>query len=144
MPLPPYIRRSDGSVAEGSTVAAVDLALAIAPCELSYIRIDHQARLQFDQVEVVISTEFHLETSSGAYRLDPEHRESLGPLLAAYPAGLASAVVDPDATLRLSFDNGTSIAVSPDATYEAWQVVGPSTALVVCNPGAGGKVSVWR
>lgn len=106
-------------------------------------RGDHQARLQFEDVEVMISTEFRLQRGDQQFDLDPGDRAGLGPLLALYPAALASSSVEGDGTLRLAFDNGDSISVAPHASYEPWQISGPATALVVCTPGIPASLAVW-
>jgi Family of unknown function (DUF6188) len=71
-------------------------------------RIDHQARLQFQEVEVIIENAFSLEIGAEHYDLDAEARASLGPLLSLYPSTLQSASLDDDGTLHLSFDNASS------------------------------------
>jgi hypothetical protein len=60
-----------------------------------------------------------------------------------HPSTLESLSLDDDGTLHLSFDNAASIAVPPHLVYEAWQISGPSTALVVCTPGNSGTLAVW-
>jgi len=143
VPDPPYIRRWDGSTAQGTEVRADELALSLAPCELSFIKIDHQVRLQFLGVEVVIESPFVLTAGGIDHQLDPGERGNLGPLLRLYPDHLCTASVDPDCTLRLSFDRGATIAVPPDPDYEPWQIVGPGSALVVCMPGESGQLAIW-
>lgn len=127
----------------GRTVRASEWALTLAPSALTFVRIDHQARLQFEEVEVIIENAFSLEIGGNRYDLDPGDRAGLGPLLSLYPSTLESANLDPDGTLHLSFDNAASIAVPPHPIYEPWQISGPSTALVVCTPGDSGTLAVW-
>jgi hypothetical protein len=107
---------------------------------MTFIRIDHQTRLQFDDVEIVIACPFILRTADEVYHLD--EAQELGPLLAIYPDGLSAASVGSDGTLHLRLERGESIEVQPDPNYEAWQINGPGTALVVC-PGGGSPVAVW-
>jgi len=108
--------------------------------DLSFIRIDHQTRLQFEPVEVVIESPFTLKSGDVSASLDG--REELGPLLALYPDTLMSLSVGSDCTLRMTFASGASIEVPADPHYEAWQVVGPAGALVVCQPGGEG-LACW-
>jgi hypothetical protein len=143
MPQGPFVTRSDGSQSPGTTADPADWTLQLPPCDLTFIRVDHQARLQFDEVEVVIETEFRLCRGGRQFDLDPGDRAGLGPFLALYPAALTLASVDGDGTLRLAFDTGDSIAVPPHPAYEPWQIRGPGTALVVCSPGSPGTLSVW-
>ncbi len=62
MPQGPLIIRSDGSKLEGTTADPADWTLTLAPCDLTFIRINHQARLQFEEVEVVIESTSTLAT----------------------------------------------------------------------------------
>ena len=55
--------------------------------------------------------------------LDPEKRAELGPLAAIYPTCLVSAVIEPNLTLQLTFEDGARIDVPQDREYEAWQIV---------------------
>ena len=144
MPQGPLIIRSDGSQHVGDTADPSDWRLTLAPCDLTFIRVSHQARLQFDQVEVVIESRFTLDRGGIAFELDPNDRMGLGPFLAVYPASLTAASIDGDGTLRLSFDTGDQITVPPDPRYEPWQISGPGTALVVCQPGEVGTLAIWR
>jgi hypothetical protein len=143
VPEGPLIIRSDGSQSPGTTVRASDWTLTFAPAALTFVRIDHQVRLQFEEAEVVIESASSVEIGDKRYDLDPGDRAGLGPLLSMYPATLESASLGDDGTLHLSFDNAGSISVPPDAVYEAWQISGPSTALVVCTPGDRGTLAVW-
>jgi hypothetical protein len=136
VPKPPYIIDADGSVRQGTTNrAGNDRTLRLQAGELTFIRIDHQTRLQFGPIEVVIETPFGLGIRDTAMVLDPAERSTLGPLLGLYPDSLATASVDDSATLSLTFASGASITVRQDPRYEAWQVNGPDNYLVVCTPG---------
>lgn len=144
VPGEPIIVSSDGSTVGGGSVRAGDCALRIPPRDLTFfIRIDHQVRLRFDDVEVVIEGAFVLEADGVVDHLHPAERAQLGPLLALYPARLDSAAVDNDGTLRLGFDSGAQVTVPPDTDYEPWQIVGPGTSLVVCLPGESGELAIW-
>jgi len=144
MPPEPIIVRSDGSTVTGMSSRAADCTLRISPRELTFIRINHQARLQLEDIEVVIEGRFVVETSGTAHQLDAAERAGLGPLLALYPCRLASAAVNNNATLRLGFDNGAVLVVPPDSDYEAWQIIGPGTTMVICVPGNSGELAIWR
>ena len=142
---PPYIRLSDGTVREGKSVgAAHSPSLALEGADLSWIQIYFQTRLVFAKLKtnVVIGSPFTLTFDGQERSLDPEVRGDLGPLLAIYPGVVAVADIDLDLTLRLRFTNGAAIDVSPDPHYEAWQVEGPGSRLIVCGPGSSG-LSVW-
>lgn len=143
--VPPYIRESDGAVTAGSTSNVPNVwDLDFPEKDLSFIRIDHQTRLQFGPTEVVIESPFVLRTPTHEAQLDPGERGGLGILLELYPTAMVSASIDANATLDLSLANGYSISVPADPQYEAWQVNGPGTFLVVCVPGSSGQLAIWK
>jgi Family of unknown function (DUF6188) len=140
----PYIRRSDGSVDQGRySPPRPDVPHRLGGRDLAFIRIDRQARLQFDQFEVVIETPFIVISAKGEERTaDPSITTSLVPLLELYPDALMAATVDSDATLQLRLSSGASLVVPPHPEFEAWQVNGRDGFLVVCTPG-GANLAVW-
>ena len=92
---------------------------------------------------MVIEGAFVLEAGGVVQQLHPDDRGELGPLLAQYPGRRDSAAVDDDGTLRFGFDNGVALTVPPDSEYEAWQIIGPGTATIVCMPGSSGELAIW-
>jgi hypothetical protein len=110
--------------------------------ELTFIRIDHQARLQFGSVEFVIESPFELRLEGRTHVLDPADRGGLGPLLALFPDKAATVTVSREGVLLVTFTSGVSIRVPPAPNYEAWNIVGPGGQLVVCAPG-GDEPVVW-
>lgn len=138
----PYVVRSDGSSSEGKVIRA-DGSLDLTLGEVNFIRIDHQARLQVGEVEIVIESPFKLRAEGTEYALDPGERGGLGPFLALWPDELTMVSVGSDGTLHLTFGKGATLTVPPDPHYEAWQIAGPGTALIVCMPGTEGQLAVW-
>lgn len=118
-------------------------ALTLAPCELTWIVIDHAVRLRFGDTVVTIENEFLLHSLGEDHGLDPGERAGLGPLLALYPDTLTGGHVDRHGMLRLSLESGARIDVHPCPSHEAWQVEGPGDYLVVCVPGTAGALAVW-
>jgi hypothetical protein len=139
----PYIIHSNGSRSYGTTMRASEWTLSLAPCDLSFVRVNHQTRLQFEGTEVVIGGGFVLNENGLEHHLDPGERGALGPVLRVYPDTLTEASIEDDGTLRLAFERGAVIVVPPDRHYEPWQISGPGSALIVCNPGTEGKLSIW-
>jgi hypothetical protein len=141
----PVIIRSDGTKHSGRvTRAGEGWSLTLAPCDLDYLRIDHQARLRFGEAEVAIESRFGMQIGDPELTLDPEKRSTLGPFLGLYPNTLVEASVDAQATLRLSFSSGAVMTAPSDPHCEAWQVSGPGKSLVVCMPGTSGQLAVWE
>ena len=137
----PEIRTSDGTVRVGRNVPPGEIAdIDVEDQALTFIRVDHEVRLQFGATEVVIGTAIRL-TVDGEENLLQENAD-LGPLLALYPDVLAKAVVGEDNSLTLTFESGASLLVPPHPQWESWQVNGPGTRLIVCPPG-GADLSVW-
>lgn len=141
----PGIRYPDGSVHHGETLGPAQFPdLDLDGTDLTFIRIDYQTHLQFGDTQIVVETPFKITVDGAERALDPERRSGLGPLLALYPARLASAAIESDLTLRLLFEGGATVAVPPHPEYEAWHVVGPGSRLIVCPPAGSGMLAVWR
>lgn len=141
---PPFIRTSDGRDFPGwidSTRGGREII--IPDGTLSWIRVDHQTRLQLGEVEIVIESPFVLRADGTELTLDPCQREGLGPLLAIYPDTVELVQVEEDATLRLKFQGGAEVVVRADPDGEAWSVIGPGTQMFVCVPGDQGEIAIW-
>lgn len=106
----------------------------VAGPDLSWIRVDHQTRLQFGEAELVIECPFSLRSGDTVIQLDPNDREGLGPLLALYPDSLADLTMAPDGTLKAAFSSGAVLTVPPDHRFEAWSIGG-----FWCPPGGMSK-----
>lgn len=132
MPTPPYIQDANGSIREGQTVTPTDvMVLSVEDRDLSFIRVDHQLRLQFGGTEVVIETPFTLAGNGEQRRLDPQDRQDLGPVLGLYPDVLQTLAVDPDGTLRLDLESGSSLTVPPNSTMDTIRAMTDSPAQTV-------------
>ena len=132
-----------GKVSSGRTVRADEVVLPLRPSDLEFIRITHEARLHFEQIEVAIACPFNLTIAGVVHYLAPENRNELGPFLQLYPGQLEAAFLEPDATLQLAFENGARLVVPPDEVYEAWEIFGPGESSIECAPGHAGKVVIW-
>lgn len=145
VPDSPGVRDSDRSKRTGRAVRPdAEPTVLIGPCAITYISVNHQTRLQFDDVEVVIESPFVLSADGVEHQLDPQDRSGLGPLLNVYPDDLLAAVTRRDCSLTLEFASGATIFVEQDPHYEAWQIDGPGSRLVVCPPAGDGTLSIWE
>jgi hypothetical protein len=97
---------------------------------LSFIRLDHQSRLQFGRTEVAIGSPFVLAVGESVYHLDPQRREALGPLAALFPGSLRWLWTSAEGELTAVFRNGARLTVAPDPVSKAWSV-----GTVYCVPG---------
>jgi Family of unknown function (DUF6188) len=144
VPKPPFIRSSDGRVRQGEMVCAASIpALQFDGADLTSIRIDFQIHLHFDETTVTIGTPFRLTVGGKSHALDPDARSKLGPLLAIYPGKLQSASINSELTLRLEITGGAVIEIPVDRSFEAWEISGPESRLIVCPPAGEGGLAVW-
>jgi hypothetical protein len=96
-----------------------------------------------DAVEVVVESAFVHRASDGSRRLcDPARPSSVAPALGALGRRVEWASVSEGSELTVGFDDASGLTVWPNPAVEAWQVVGPGRALVVCLPG-GGQPAEW-
>jgi len=71
-----------------------------------------------------IEAPIRLERVDGEVECDPNEKASHGPLTALLRLVVTEATIDESETLRLSFDDGTAIAVPRDPNYESWNLTG--------------------
>ncbi len=100
--------------------------------ELSFVRIDHQSRLQFGATELVIGVPFTLEINGVAHHLNPHRWDALGPFVALYPSTMRWLWTSADGELTAGFESGARMRVTPDAMSKAWSV-----GNVYCLPSGG-------
>jgi Family of unknown function (DUF6188) len=101
------------------------------------------SRLPRAGVEVVVESTF-LHCAANGYRslCTPDRPATVAPALAVLHRSVEWASTSDEGALTLAFDDGSGLTVWPNSDFEAWQVVGPGSALVVCMPG-GGRPAEW-
>jgi len=140
----PVIVGPDDGKRQGARVALHgDHVISVPEADLTFVCVNHQTRFQFGATEVIIESGFRLTVEGREHDLDPTDRALLGPALTLYPGTLVHAFAAPGGTLTLDFANGARIEVPADQNYEAWQVNGPGSRLIVCEPG-GDNLSIWE
>jgi Family of unknown function (DUF6188) len=97
---------------------------------LSYVRVDHQSRLQFGRTEVVIGSPFELEIEGIVHYLDPRRSEGLGPFVGLFPGSVRWLWTSAEGQLTAVFASGARVTVTPDAVVRAWSV-----GSIYCVPG---------
>ncbi len=100
---------------------------------LSFIRIDHQSRLQFGRCEVVVGSPFVVVIRGLAHHLHPQHWDELGPLVALFPGTVRWLWTSTHGQLNAVFNGGSTLTVPPDPVTTAWSV-----GSVFCLPGGPG------
>src|ERR1700722_20215796 len=100
----PLIIESDGTRRQGVTKhLAEDWVIDISDNNLSYLRIDEYVRFQIGETLIAIASPFEVTLNGVSHECDIDDPKSLVPLLTLAPDTLESAVINPQATLALSF-----------------------------------------
>lgn len=114
--------------------------LAVTEISIGYhlfLHLDSDAR-------VVLGCRFQLTQGACDDRqhvvLDPE-RQDVAAALGLFGAKVLSGVAFKTGSLRLVFDNGCHLNSRADASFEAWDVLGPGGWRIISMP--GGKLAVW-
>jgi hypothetical protein len=126
-------KRDDGRVVEGIQIRELPdggREFVLDEPTLSFIRIDHQSKLQFGSTEVVIGAPFVLEIHGIVHNLDPQRWDALGPLVALFPGTVRWLWTSIRGDLTAVFEGGARVTVTPDAMSKAWSV-----GSVYCMPG---------
>lgn len=120
--------------------------LALVGRAVTRCLVDHAFSLQFwspDAVfELRIDVHFTLREPGGEeLSLTPEETTSLGPALRLFRREVSSARAHKNGRLEVLFSDGSSLSVSPDQQYEAWELAADSGQRLVSTP--GGDLAVW-
>jgi hypothetical protein len=99
--------------AAGSRLAEGGVRFSLTEPQITCLRIDYQARIQFGEAELVIENPFELTVMAQSYRLDPIDRAELGPFAALYPDIASDIVMSVRGELGVTFESGTRLIVSP-------------------------------
>ena len=107
------------------------------------VSVDFAVSLYTDaDYEIRIETDFSMRTpdcdlnfSLGEISLEPDKFHTL------LQQTVTSSMIEESGALLLVFDDGKSIRVEPDETYEAWTIAGPRGRKIVCMP--HGELAVW-
>ncbi len=93
--------------------------------------------------EVRIECPFRFRAATGETReLDPdEDPADLAVALRIVRGSVRSAVALKGGQLEVEFVDGSAISVPADASFEAWNLVGPEGMRVICLP--GGELAIW-
>ena len=93
-------------------------------------------RREQEEATLRIEGPFDYTADGVTYHCDTERDpRTAGPALALHQHAAEVAFVDTEGNLRLTFDNGATVWVPSDASYEAWTLAGSDGLLVVCGPG---------
>ena len=121
-------RRIRGS---GMIVPVTDLS-ALVGSEVRRLLLDHQVTLFFAQgptsgtvvsCQIIIDAPFQLDRAGHVDHVDPKRNDTLPPLCRLLHTTVGDAQVDQD-VLTVSFDDGSTLTISPIARFAAWQMVG--------------------
>lgn len=92
--------------------------------------------------ELRIETSAAIETSSENMMLEPGvPGASAIPVLGFVGSRIDRGEVLESGVLKIFFSSDSGLTVSPDANFEAWELVGPRGMRVVCLPGGG--IAEW-
>lgn len=110
--------------------------------------LDHAFGIQFlldSESEIAIKIEgiFLFKRDNKEYQLSSnEDPEVLCPAFSVLHKVVKKAIICANGDLELEFMNGSSLKVTPEYEYEAWEVTSSNGLRVVCAP--GGKLAIWE
>ena len=127
----------------GDPVVANRWIAALAGHQLVHFRTGYGIHLELGtDHEVTIETSFTVSDGQLHWTGEPLTEGASAAVHPLQHREVTSAQVSPDGALALRFD-AAALTVSPDPTYEAWQVRGPDGLLIICAPG-GDYLAIWE
>jgi hypothetical protein len=113
---------------------------------VSRCTVDHAFALELHEDEQTavlrIEGDFTIRDNDRTYQLSAAVPRELGPAVALFGQVIRMATISAEGALELTFEDGRTLSVEPDASYEAWGIVGPNGVRAVCAP--GGAISIWQ
>jgi hypothetical protein len=95
-----------------------------------------------ETIDLCIETTFTMTGNAEDFVCVPEDPKSLAPILPLVNSKVDSIAVRGSGQLAVYFSSGVLIKVTPDPSYEAWQLGASSGFLMVCPP--EGKVVIFQ
>ncbi len=117
----------------------------LAGLEVTQLRFDFQFHVHMWSLDrellVTFGAPFRLRSATGEVRrFDPEHNETLGPLLSLLHRALTAFVVYSHGECALRFADDSELRSEPHLRYEAWESHGAGVledASLLCGIGGG-------
>ncbi|MEA2931883.1 MAG: hypothetical protein QOI56_668 [Actinomycetota bacterium] len=81
-----------------------------------------------------IEAPLRVEHDGQVVECDPNDKATHGGMTHILHLVVTDASLDADDTLRLTFDDGTSLAVARDVRYESWNLTGEGVPHIVMGP----------
>ena len=111
--------------------------------EVRRIAFDYQVTLLLvagpagaERVSAYLQIEAPVRVEHGGHvvECDPNDKATHGGMTQVLHLVITDARVDGDDTLRLTFDDGTSLVVARDVQYESWNLTGDGVPHIVMGP----------
>jgi hypothetical protein len=122
-----------------------ELLLPVEGLSIARCVVDHAFSLEAfrdnDVVTLRIEGPFIVTENGVKHALDPNEPANLGPAIALVRAVVKRSRASAEGRLVVVFDDGREVTIEASEDFEAWEVIGPQGAKVVCS--AGGGVSTW-
>lgn len=94
-----------------------------------------------DEAKLYVGQPCRLQNPDGEVPLIPGEPSSLAPILPFFNAKVVGIAIQKTGQLKVEFGNKWNLKVSPDDSYEAWELGCSIGLLFVCSP--GGAVSLF-
>jgi hypothetical protein len=94
------------------------------------------------KAQLFVETPCRLKSPASEAILIPEKAATLAPILSLFNTKVSSATIRKSGELTVEFEEGRTLMVDPDPSFEAWQVGCSLGFLLVCAP--GGRVSLFQ
>jgi Family of unknown function (DUF6188) len=119
-----------------------DLSVLVG-AEVRRIAFDYQVTLLLvegpgdaERVSAILQIEarIRIEHGSEVAECDPNDKATHGAMTHVLHLVVSDASLDGDDTLRLTFDDGTSLVVARDVHYESWNLTGEGVPHMLMGP----------
>lgn len=96
-----------------------------------------------DDFMIRLSTNLEWKLGKNIHNFDPEKMTEFDHeiLKSLDSTEIRRVEISDTGSLTVSFSSGTEFRCPPDPDYEAWEVSGPGTQKIICQP--SGRLAIW-
>jgi hypothetical protein len=124
----------DGPVHDLSALVGAEVRRVAFDYQVTLLLVEGPANAERVSGNLQIEAPIRVEHGGQVAECDPNDKRTHGAMTHLLHLVITDATVDGDDTLRLSFDDGTSVTVARDIHYESWNLTGEGVPPILMGP----------
>ena len=117
-----------------SSLVGTDVRQLRLDYQVTLVLVDGPANEERASGLLQIETPFRLEDGATTWNVMPSDKATHAPACRVLHLQVVSAEMDDDDTLRLEFNDGSTVTIERDACYDSWNLTGDGVPSVLVTP----------